>query len=136
MEFTAEQVKAIGKAAADEVFERVKKLQLELHERDMYLGMLMGEGAIPVHGRETRKAPCQACRINPEGPLEAGNIMATTEGAIGTLNQQEVKDWCSEIVEVTDGRCTRARRMSQLLRGPVIHRGEIQEKFKQIAIMH
>jgi hypothetical protein len=37
--------------------------------------------------------------------------MATTEDAIGTLSAQEVRDWCSEIVEVKDGRCIRVGRI-------------------------
>ena len=76
--------------------------------KDAVIGALIGDGAIPLHGRESRKAVCRACRIDPTKPLEAGNVMATTEDAIGTLSKDEVRDWCSELVEVGDGRCHRS----------------------------
>lgn len=76
--------------------------------KDAAIGALLGDGAIPLHGRETRKAVCRACRIDPTKPLEAGNVMATTEDAIGTLSKDEVREWCSELVEVGDGRCHRS----------------------------
>jgi rubrerythrin len=84
-----------------------------LVDLNMIIGGLTGEGAIPVNSRETRKALCRGCRIDPTKPLEPGNCMVTTEDAIGTLSPQEVQDWCSEIIELRDGRCERARTIKQ-----------------------
>ena len=84
--------------------------------RDVVVGEVLGAGAIPLHGREDRKAPCRGCRIDPSKPMEAGNVMATTEDAIGTLSQDEVRDWCSELVELPDGRCERARGIREAAR--------------------
>jgi hypothetical protein len=84
-----------------------------LVDLNMIIGGLTGEGAIPINGRENRKAPCRGCRIDPTKPLEPGNCMVTTEDAIGTLSPQEVRDWCSEITELPDGRCGRARAIKQ-----------------------
>jgi len=83
---------------------------------NMIIGTTFGEGAIPVNGRETRKAPCRGCRIDTAKPLEAGNCMVTTEDAIGTLSPNEVRDWCSGIVELQDGRCERARAIKEAAR--------------------
>lgn len=85
-------------------------------ELNFIIGTIIEEGAIPVRGRETRKAPCQGCRIDPSKPLEPGNCMVTTEGAIGMLSPQEVQNWCSEIVELHDGRCERARTIKKAAR--------------------
>lgn len=87
----------------------VEKAREDVGIRDVIIGAAVGEGAIPLYGREMRKEVCHACRIDPDKPLEAGNVMATTGNAIGTLAQDEVRNWCSEIVEVPDGRCERAR---------------------------
>lgn len=110
---TKEEVYQIATATADEVISRLRRQQEDIELRDMLIGSLMGEGAIPLHGRETRKAPCHGCRIDPSKPLEAGNVMATTEDAIGTLGAQEVRDWCSEITEDPDGRCVRVRSIKE-----------------------
>lgn len=97
--------------------ERLKKRsQTDKGLRDTIIGAAMGAGAIPLHGRETRKERCYGCRIDPSKPLEAGNVMATTAGAIGTLSAEEVRNWCSEIVEVTDGRCERVRKIREAAR--------------------
>ncbi len=117
MPLTKEEIQEIAESTAQRVMHELKELSEEVHERDMYMGILIGEGAIPLNGREKRKAPCRACRIDPDKPLEAGNIMATTEGAIGTLSKPEIRDWCSEIVEVMDGRCERARQVRNALIG-------------------
>lgn len=109
MPLTAEEVKQIATATADEVMERMKHEEEEQAVRDIIIGFAMGEGAIPLHGRETRKEPCHGCRIDPTKPLEAGNVMATTSNAIGTLAPDEVRNWCSEIIEAPDGRCIRVR---------------------------
>ena len=116
MSLTKEEIRAIAVASADELFNRIKQQQEDRELRDMLIGSIMGEGAIPIRGRETRKEPCYGCRMDPSKPLEAGNVMATTEGAIGTLSAKEVRDWCSEIVEVTDGRCERVRKIREAAR--------------------
>ena len=67
---------------------------------------IIGPGAIPIDGREKRKAPCECCIIDPKEPTRR---MCTTKGAIGTLSKKEVGEWCSEITVVSDGRCERAR---------------------------
>lgn len=99
-----EEIEHLAEALAEHIREY-------MDPRDVIIGVTMGEGAMPLHGREKRQEPCLACRIDPAKPLEAGNVMATTKGAIGTLSQDEVRGWCSEIVEVMDGRCERARRL-------------------------
>lgn len=109
MALSKEEIQEIALRTADEVVAQLDKLKEEVATRDLLVAMVIGEGAVPVHGRETRKAPCRGCRIDLTKPLEAGNVMATTEDAFGILNQQEVRDWCSEIIETPDGRCTRAR---------------------------
>jgi hypothetical protein len=113
MPLTKDEIQEIAVRTADEVVNQLRDAEENIATRDIFIGMVIGEGAIPVHGRETRKAPCQGCRIDPEGPLEAGNVMVTTEDAIGTLSQDEVREWCSEIIETPDGRCTRARNVRQ-----------------------
>ena len=118
MTLSEEEIKQIGKAVAYEIIEIKDALEV----RDVLIGAIVGEGAIPVHGRETRKAPCHGCRIDPSGLLEAGNVMVTTEDAIGTLSQAEVRNWCSEIIETADGRCKRARGLREAAR-------ECKEKF-------
>jgi hypothetical protein len=87
--------------------------QFGVMDLNIIIGTISGEGAIPARGRETRKAPCRGCRIDSNKPLESGNCMVTTEGAIGMLNPQEVRDWCSEIIELQDGRCERARSIKE-----------------------
>ena len=109
MPLSKDEIHEIAIITADEVVSRLRQQREEQELRDFIIGSEMGSGAIPLHGRETRKAPCYGCRIDPNKPLQAGNVMATTEGAIGTLSRQEVRDWCSEIVEVSDGRCERVR---------------------------
>ena len=95
-------------------------------ERDEALDLLhdalIGEGAKPVKGRENRKEPCQCCKIDPklmrknDGPK---NHICTTKGAIGSLNDKEELEWCSNDPEgrtggqrygvklVENGRCER-----------------------------
>jgi len=108
MPLSNEEIREIAQATAKEVLAALEEAEEELATRDLLVGMVVGEGAIPVHGRENRKAVCYGCRIDPDKPLEAGNVMATTKDAIGMLSAQEVRDWCSEIVERPDGRCDRA----------------------------
>lgn len=88
--------------------ERVREIEVKALALDILEEALVGN-AIIVPGREMEKRPCRACRIDPAQPLEPGNIMATTSGAIGVLTQQQIRDLCSEVTEVPDGRCTRAR---------------------------
>jgi len=102
----------------------VEKAREDVDIRDVIIGSAMGEGAIPVYGRETRKEVCHACRIDPSKPLEAGNVMATTGNAFGILSQEEVRNWCSEIIEVADGRCARARSIREAAR-------ECKEKYPE-----
>lgn len=109
MPLTKEEIKEIAIKTADELVSRLRQEQEDLELRDLIIGSTVGEGAIPLHGRELRKAPCHGCRMDPSKPLEAGNVMATTEGAIGTLSSREVREWCSEIIETPDGRCHRVR---------------------------
>jgi len=116
MALSREEIEQIAEATADEVMTRLHKTKEELAARDLLIGIVIGEGAIPVHGRETRKEPCHGCRIDSSKPLEAGNVMVTTEDAIGTLSQDEVRNWCSEIIEMPDGRCTRARTIREAAR--------------------
>ncbi|MBA7703797.1 hypothetical protein ES703_112591 [subsurface metagenome] len=92
--------------------------------RDIMIGSVMGKGAIPLYGRETRKEPCACCLIDPEGPNAPENRMCTTKGAIGTLSDREEREWCSEIKIVPDGRCTRARAISEAAR-------ECKEKYPE-----
>jgi len=113
MTLTKEEVRDIAVATANEVVSQLERQDEELELRDSILGSVMGEGAIPLYGRETTKAPCRGCRIDPEKPFVPGNIMATTEGAIGTLSIKELRDWCSEIIEVPDGRCERVRKIKE-----------------------
>lgn len=103
-EMRPEEITQLAKTIAD----HFRALEADM-VRDIVIGAAMGEGAIPLHSRENRREPCYGCRIDPSRPLEAGNTMATTSGAIGTLSASEVRDWCSELVEVGDGRCERAR---------------------------
>lgn len=116
MPLTREEIAQIATRTADEVMDRISLEREERELRDHIIGGAMGEGAIPLYGRETRKEPCHGCRIDPGKPLEAGNVMATTNNAIGTLAPDEVRNWCSEIIEVTDGRCQRARAIKEAAR--------------------
>lgn len=109
MGLSREEIQEIAIKTADELVSRLRQEQEDREFRDSIIGSIVGEGAIPLHGRETRKAPCHGCRIDPTKPLEAGNIMATTSDAIGTLSANEVRDWCSELTEDPDGRCVRVR---------------------------
>lgn len=116
MALSRDEIEQIAQMTADEVVARLRKQEEERVYRDLIIGSTVGEGAIPLHGRETRKAPCRGCRIDPARPLEAGNVMTTTEDAIGTLNPDEVRNWCSEIIEVPDGRCQRVRSIREAAR--------------------
>lgn len=100
-------------ALSDEEVERiasavVEKAREDVGIRDVIIGSAMGEGAIPLYGREMRREPCSCCLIDPEGPNEPANRMCTTKSAIGTLKDSEEREWCSEINIVPDGRCARA----------------------------
>lgn len=116
MPITENEIREIAHRTADEVMDRVSREREERETRDFIIGIAMGEGAIPVYGRETRKAPCSGCRIDPSKPLEAGNVMLTTESAFGTLAPDEVRNWCSEIIETPDGRCERVRSIREAAR--------------------
>ena len=94
----------------------VEKAREDVGIRDVIIGSAMGEGAIPLYGRETRREPCSCCLINPEGPNEPANRMCTTKSAIGTLKDSEEREWCSEINIVSDGRCERARSIREAAR--------------------
>jgi len=87
----------------------VEKARADVDVRDVIIGSAMGEGAIPLYGRETRKELCSCCLIDPAEPNAPENRMCTTSGAIGTLKDSEEREWCSEIKIVADGRCARAR---------------------------
>ena len=116
MPLTKEEIGQIATRTADEVMERIREQEKERELRDLLIGSTIGEGAIPLRGRETRKEPCHGCRIDPTKPLEPGNVMATTSDAIGTLSAKEVRDWCSEITEDPDGRCERVRAIRKAAR--------------------
>lgn len=109
MPLTKEEIGEIAERTADKVMERMRQQREERELRDFIIGGAMGEGAIPVYGRETKKLPCHGCRIDLSKPLEPGNVMVTTENAFGTLAPDEVRNWCSEIIETPDGRCARVR---------------------------
>lgn len=94
----------------------VEKAAEDVGIRDIMIGSAMGKGAIPLYGRETRKEPCSCCLIDPGGPNTPDNRMCTTKGAIGTLNDREETEWCSEIKIVSDGRCARARAIGEAAR--------------------
>ena len=94
----------------------VEKATEDVGVRDIMIGSAMGSGAIPLYGRETRKEPCACCLIDSAGPNAPENRMCTTKGAIGILNDREETDWCSEIKIVRDGRCARARAISEAAR--------------------
>ncbi|MBA7464961.1 hypothetical protein ES707_00119 [subsurface metagenome] len=100
-ELSQEDVNRIAEAV-------VEKAAEDVGVRDIMIGSAMGEGAIPLYGRETRKEPCSCCLIDPEGPNAPENRMCTTKSAIGTLSDREEREWCSEIKIVSDGRCARA----------------------------
>lgn len=108
-----QEISQIATRTADEVMERVRE---PMDIRDLVLGSAMGEGAIPLYGRETRKEPCSCCLIDPAGPNEPENRMCTTKGAIGTLSNREEREWCSEINIVADGRCARAMSIREAAR--------------------
>ena len=80
--------------------------QIALDIRDIFLGAAIGDGAIPLYGRENRKEPCRCCKTDSK-------LMCTTSGAIGILSQREIKEWCSEIIEVPDGRCERVKKIRE-----------------------
>ena len=90
------------------ITDMVRELEIKALALDILEEALVGN-AIILPGREMEKRPCRACRIDPARPLEPGNIMATTSGAIGVLTQQQIRELCSEVAEVPNGRCTRAR---------------------------
>ncbi|MBA7677926.1 hypothetical protein ES703_86193 [subsurface metagenome] len=94
----------------------VEKAAEDVGVRDVMIGSVMGKGAIPLYGRETRKEPCACCLIDPEGPNAPKNRMCATKGAIGVLNDREEREWCSEINIVPDGRCARARAIGEAAR--------------------
>jgi len=94
----------------------VEKAMEDVGVRDIMIGSAMGKGAIPLYGRETRKELCSCCLIDPEGTNIPENRMCTTKGAIGTLSNREEREWCSEIKIVSDGRCARARAISEAAR--------------------
>lgn len=108
MGMTSEEINGIGKKVADQVMVAVKELQTQVYVRDAFVGGYMGDGAIPLDGREKIKAPCTGCRIDPSKPFEPGNAMLTTHNAIGTLSKEEAETWCSELIEEKNGRCRRA----------------------------
>lgn len=105
---TVEEIQQIANTTADEVLERINLLNEDIDLRDLFIGSFMGEGAIPMKGRENYKAPCHGCRIDPDKPFEAGNAMLSTKDSIGVLSEQEAREWCSELIEDKDGRCKRA----------------------------
>jgi len=94
----------------------VEKASQDVGIRDVIIGSAVGEGAIPLYGRELRKEPCSCCLIEPEGPNAPENRMCTTSEAIGTLKDSEEREWCSEINIVADGRCERARSIREAAR--------------------
>ncbi len=98
---------------AEAVVERAAE---DVGVRDIMIGSVMGKGAIPLYGRETRKEPCACCLIDPTGPNAPDNRMCTTKGAIGTLSDREEREWCSEIKIVSDGRCARAMAIREAAR--------------------
>jgi len=124
MALTREEIDQIAVITADKVIASISEQEEELALRDMIIGEALGEGAIPLYGRETRKEPCSCCLIDPEGPNEPANRMCTTKSAIGTLNDREERDWCSEINIVPDGRSARARAIREAAR-------ECKEKYPE-----
>lgn len=74
--------------------------------QDVIIGSAIGEGGIPIHGRENRKEPCRCCKTD-------NKLMCSSSDVIGLLSQKEIKEWCSEIIEVPDGRCERARKIKE-----------------------
>lgn len=104
MELSDEDIDRIARA----VVERARE---DVDIRDVIIGSAVGDGAIPVYGRETREEPCSCCLIEASGPNTPENRMCTTSGAIGTLKDSEERAWCSEINLVSDGRCERARKI-------------------------
>lgn len=131
MPLTQDEIEEIGKRSAKYVLEGLEALREDVATRDLLVTGLIGEGAILVHGRENRKAVCHGCRIDPSKPLEAGNVMVTTEDAIGTLSAQEVRNLCSEIVEMPDGRCQRAQGLRLAAQEcKVAHPGDSQKYFE------
>ncbi|GAJ06903.1 unnamed protein product, partial [marine sediment metagenome] len=108
-ELSDEEVNRIAEAV-------VEKAAEDVGIRDIMIGSVMGKGAIPLYGRETRKEPCACCLIDPKGPNAPENRMCTTKGAIGTLSDREEREWCSEINIVADGRCARAMSIREAAR--------------------
>jgi len=102
----------------------IEKAREDVGIRDVIIGSAMGEGAIPLYGREARREPCSCCLIEPAGPNAPENRMCTTSGAIGTLKDSEEREWCSEINIVADGRCARARNIREAAR-------ECKEKYPE-----
>ena len=91
---------------AEAVAEKVKE---DMGLRDIIIGAAIGEGGIPIHGRENRKEPCRCCKTDDK-------LMCSSSDVIGLLSQKEIKEWCSEIIEVPDGRCERARKIKEAAR--------------------
>lgn len=113
MAISREEIGQIADATANKVMEQIRQQREERELRDYIIGGAMGKGAIPLSGRETRKAPCSCCLIDPEGPNEPENRLCTTSSAIGSLKDREEREWCSEINLVPDGRCERIMRIKE-----------------------
>lgn len=113
MAISTEEIDQIAIRTAEEVIDRMRQQREEREIRDFIIGGAIGEGAIPLYGRETRTAPCSCCLIDPEGPNEPPNRMCTTESAIGTLKDTEERQWCSTVDIVPDGRCERVRKIRE-----------------------
>lgn len=111
MSLSESEIKEISYSVADRI------VLLIFPDMDILVGEVMGPGAIPLNGRENRKEPCTGCRIDPNKPFEAGNSMVTTKDAIGTLSAEEVRNWCSELIETKDGRCKRAWGIHEAAKG-------------------
>ena len=102
----------------------VEKAREDVGIRDVIIGSAMGEGGIPLYGRETRKEPCSCCLIEPGGPNVPENRMCTTSGMIGTMKDSEERELCSVVNIVSDGRCERARSIRKAAR-------ECKEKYPE-----
>jgi len=113
-EVTLEMLKHVEGIPRGSGLERSEIEDVAMDIRDVALGAAMGEGAIPLYGRELRKEPCACCLIDPEGPNEPANRMCTTKSAIGTMKDSEEREWCSVINIVPDGRCGRARKIREV----------------------
>jgi hypothetical protein len=116
MTLTKDEIHDIACKTAEEVLEGIERYREQILQSNLLIGHVIGYGAIPVGGRENKKLPCHGCRIDSNKPFEPGNAMLNTEGAIGILNKEEARDWCSELVEEKDGRCARAQRIGEAAR--------------------